>query len=161
MPPGAAPPDAVHRMASVQIDTSLCKYSSVRRAADGEEDCNDLDAEPPKAWTLCWTDTSDNHERVAALGPLQKLNHFVDMILICRKARVACVSVVRFLPFVEVFFTFLHFFTFPATRSGQAKSHRGSCARARVHALRARTRARAPLFLFFPLKWIQAPSFHY
>ena len=143
MPPGAAPPDAVHRMASVQIDTSLCKYSSVRHAADGEEDCNDLDAEPPKAWTLCWTDTSDNHERVAALGPLQKLNHFVDMILICRKARVACVS-----PWFASFLlwkcsTFLHFFTFQATRSGQAKSHRGSCARARVHALRARTPGRA------------------
>ena len=116
MPPGAAPPDAVHRMASVQIDTSLCKYSSVRHAADGEEDCNDLDAEPPKAWTLCWTDTSDNHERVAALGPLQKLNHFVDMIL--QEARVACVSVVAScLLWIIMWkcFTFLHYlhiFTF-------------------------------------------------
>ena len=152
MPPGAAPPDAVHRMASVQIDTSLCKYSSVRRAADGEEDCNDLDAEPPKAWTLL-----DRHERqprarggARPAAEAQSLcGHDPDLQEGSRRMRL---SVVRFLPFVEVFFTFLHFFTFQATRSGQAKSHRGSCARARVHALRARTRARvhagarSPLF---------------
>ena len=30
-----------------------------------------------------------------------------------------------------------------------------------THALRARTRARAPLFRFFPLKLIQASTFHY
>ena len=83
-----APPDVVRRMASLKVDTSLCKYSSVRRAADSEEEYNEGE-EPPKTWTICWTDTSVNHERVAALGPLQKLNHFVDMILICRKAQAA------------------------------------------------------------------------
>ena len=74
---------------------------------------------------------------MAALGPLQKLNHFVDMIL--QEARVACVSVVASLPFVDMWkcFTFLHYFTFLLSydyynlkllkllRSGQAKSHRG------------------------------------
>ena len=62
-----APPDVVRRMASLKVDTSLCKYSSVRRAADSEEEYNEGE-EPPKTWTICWTDTSVNHERVAALG---------------------------------------------------------------------------------------------
>jgi hypothetical protein len=31
------------------------------------------------------------HARAAALGPLQKLNHFVEMTLICRKASAATV----------------------------------------------------------------------
>ena len=42
-------------------------------------------------WNIYWVDTSVSHARASALGPLQKLNHFVDMTLICRKASAASV----------------------------------------------------------------------
>ena len=92
---------------------------------------------------LCWTDTSVNHERVAALGPLQKLNHFVDMILQegSRRMRLRG-SLPAFCGYVEVFYilTLFYIFTFlrldynlkllKLLRSGQAKSHRGGAAHA-------------------------------
>ena len=88
---------ATRRVGDVRVDTSLCKYSAVRRAADGEEECN---ADPAEAHvaaaeagastsTIFWTDTSVNHQRVSNLGTLQKLNHFLDMTRICRKAQAA------------------------------------------------------------------------
>lgn len=42
-------------------------------------------------WNIYWVDTSVSHARASALGPLQKLNHFVGMTLICRKASAASV----------------------------------------------------------------------
>ena len=73
----------------MKIDTTACKYAVVRKTADetvgsvaGSEEVGN-DNGP---WHIWWTDTSVNHERAKSLSPLQKLNHFVDMTMICRKA---------------------------------------------------------------------------
>ena len=79
----------------MSVDTSCCKYSAVKQVGDRYAAANhagdDSDATSSSCGQLLWHDTSVNHARVSALGPLQKLNHFVDMTLICRKASAATV----------------------------------------------------------------------
>ena len=73
----------------MKINTSLCKYAAVRRAA---KECGWLDVsddDDSSAWHIFWTDMSINHARAAALLPMQKINHFVGMTLICRKGPAA------------------------------------------------------------------------
>ena len=72
----------------MKVESSMCKYSVVQRAASiASEGCSSsVDDDEQQPWSIFWTDTSVNHERVAGLGPTQRLNHFVDMTFICRKA---------------------------------------------------------------------------
>ena len=76
-------------MRDVLVNTSMCKYSAVRKAADklGWTECE----EGRENWQMFWTDLSVNHARVKALQPLQRINHFADMTCICNKAQSALV----------------------------------------------------------------------
>lgn len=76
-------------MSGVIVNTSLCKYSAVRRSADGMgwTECD----EGRENWQMFWTDLSVNHMRVRALQPLQRINHFPDMTRLCNKAESALV----------------------------------------------------------------------
>jgi hypothetical protein len=88
------------------VDTSLCKYRAIPAVAadlglrvsvaattgpsvgsSQEEGRDEL------GWNIFWTDLSVSHQRVSALGPLQKLNHFPDMTTLCNKA--TCASVLK------------------------------------------------------------------
>ena len=46
---------AIRRMPVVRVDTTLCKYASVRRAADGEEEDNIPGEEVPNDFSIQWT----------------------------------------------------------------------------------------------------------
>ncbi|KAL1523589.1 hypothetical protein AB1Y20_018525 [Prymnesium parvum] len=65
------------------INVSQCKYGSVRKAAQQIGWSEARDGSP---WHIYWTDLSVSHDRVRELGPLQKLNHFPDMTVLCHKA---------------------------------------------------------------------------
>jgi hypothetical protein len=80
------------------FDASMCKYRAVPAVAAAlgytvltAEDERDPNA--PPGWNLFWTDLSVSHQRVAALLPLQKVNHFADMTTLCNKA--TCASVLK------------------------------------------------------------------
>ena len=80
------------------FDASMCKYRAVPAVAAAlgytvltAEDERDSNA--PPGWNLFWTDLSVSHQRVAALLPLQKVNHFADMTTLCNKA--TCASVLK------------------------------------------------------------------
>ena len=86
------------RLLRASDGVSMCASSLVSslHARSGSSRCVGIalcqqTAEDDSLWNVFWTDTSVNHERVSALGPLQKLNHFVDMTVICRKASAAAV----------------------------------------------------------------------
>ncbi|XP_072768827.1 tubulin polyglutamylase ttll6 isoform X2 [Nerophis lumbriciformis] len=68
------------------INLTTCKYESVRRAARrfGLREAMEGDD-----WTLMWSDCSVSLERVKAMKPYQKINHFPGMIEICRKDTLA------------------------------------------------------------------------
>lgn len=91
-------------MTGVIVNTSLCKYSAVRRSADnmGWTECE----EGRENWQVFWTDLSVNHMRVRALQPLQRINHFADMTRLCNKAESALVLRAMF----KYFQTEYHFF---------------------------------------------------
>ena len=80
------------------FDASMCKYRAVPAVAAAlgytvltAEDERDSNA--PPGWNLFWTDLSVSHQRVAALLPLQKVNHFADMTTLCNKA--TCAGVLK------------------------------------------------------------------
>lgn len=77
---------AVTQAKGLVVDTSMCKYNVVRLAADltGWEE-----AEDDGRWHMFWTDLSVSSQRVRALLPLQRLNHFAEMTGICHKATAA------------------------------------------------------------------------
>lgn len=79
------PPSAL-QASRVLVDTSSCKYAVVKQVAD---EAGMGATTENNEWHIWWTDTSINHERAAALSLLQRVNHFVDMTLICRKASAA------------------------------------------------------------------------
>ena len=76
-------------MNNVVINTSLCKYSMVRKVAS-ESGWSEAE-EGRENWHVFWTDLSVSHPRVKALTPLQRINHFPDMTRICHKAESAIV----------------------------------------------------------------------
>ena len=71
------------------LNSSLCKYNVVRRAAEASG-WSEVQ-EGKENWTVFWTDLSVSHPRVKALSPLQRINHFPDMCRICHKAESATV----------------------------------------------------------------------
>ena len=80
------------------LDATLCKYRAVPAAAESlgwsvSTAQDDQKKSPTTEWHLFWTDLSVSHQRVAALRPLQKLNHFADMTSVCNKA--TCASVIK------------------------------------------------------------------
>eukprot|EP00118_Oscarella_pearsei_P025453 m.308210 g.308210 ORF g.308210 m.308210 type:complete len:803 (+) comp43571_c0_seq1:76-2484(+) len=64
------------------VNTSCCKYESVRRVMKrfGMKECRDDEDS-----VLYWMDTSAPMERVVELKRFQKINHFPGMTEICRK----------------------------------------------------------------------------
>lgn len=91
-------------LSGVIVNTSLCKYSAVRRSADGMgwTECE----EGRENWQVFWTDLSVNHMRVRALQPLQRINHFADMNKLCNKAE----SALTLRAMLKYFHTEYHFF---------------------------------------------------
>jgi hypothetical protein len=76
-------------MRNILLNSSLCKYSMVRKAAAG---LGWQEAEEGQEnWQMFWTDLSVSHPRVKALTGLQRINHFPEMTRICHKAESATV----------------------------------------------------------------------
>ena len=76
-------------MRNMVVNSSMCKYSMMRKAAGilGWQEVED----GRENWHVFWTDLSVSHPRVKALTPLQRINHFPDMTKICHKAEGAAV----------------------------------------------------------------------
>ena len=68
---------AFNPMKNVLINSSLCKYSAVRKAADsrGFQEAE----EGRENWHMFWTDLSVSHARVKALTQIQRINHCMHM----------------------------------------------------------------------------------
>eukprot|EP00667_Euglena_gracilis_P008731 EG_transcript_8849 len=75
------------RLGPIVVNTTHCKYNVVRESAErmGWQWDDDPDNAEKGCFTLFWTDTSVNMERVMRIQPYQRLNHFPSMHLICRK----------------------------------------------------------------------------
>ena len=91
-------------MKGIAINSSLCKYPVVRKCAttSGWEEAD----EKSENWQIFWTDLSVSHQRVKALQPLQRLNHFPDMTRLCHKAEGA--SILKGM--LRYFYAEYHFF---------------------------------------------------
>jgi hypothetical protein len=78
---------ATSNAGGAQLGAPAASAAASAKALDMANECYKYST----PWNIYWVDTSVSHARACALGPLQKLNHFVGMTLICRKASAASV----------------------------------------------------------------------